>query len=81
MADFMIIYVITIVAFIDLVIILSSTRTKRSRHNAATTLPKGSKTVKSPPGGKSFIKELFSNENSIFDERNKDGREGYSPWP
>lgn len=80
MADFMIIYVITIVAFIGLVIFLSSTRTKRSRHDSAPTLPKGSKTVKSPPDGKSFIKELFSNDNSIFDERNKDSREGYFPW-
>jgi hypothetical protein len=81
MVDFMIIYAITIVAFIGLVIILSSSRTKRARHDNAPALPKGSKTVKSSSVGKSFVKELFSNENSIFDERNKDGREGYSPWP
>lgn len=77
MPDFMIMYAIRIVAFIGLVIILSSSGTKRSRYDTRPALPKGNKTVKSPSDRKSFVKELFSNENRIFDERNKDGCEGY----
>jgi hypothetical protein len=83
LADSITMYTITIASFVGLLIILNSSRVKRYRlQSAPGGQTESNKKIKHSSHGKRFntFKQFFSNENSIFDERNKDGRSGYFPW-
>ena len=81
MADSVLMYAITAASFIGLSIILLLSRPK-VQHQSPLVFPKGKKGTRHTSRKKRFasLKEFFANENSVFDDRNKDGLSGYSPW-
>ena len=81
MADSMLMYIVAASSFIALSIILLLLKPK-IRYQSPLVFPERKKQLMLPSRGKilASLKELFANENSIFDERNKDGRNGYFPW-
>lgn len=83
MADSVLMYTIAAASFIGLSIILLLLKSEL-RHQSPSPLvfPENKKEVRLTSRKKRFnsLKQFFANENSIFDERNKDGLSGYSPW-
>ena len=75
-------YAITIASFIGLLLILRSSKANRHRKQTPPVVSSKNNRKKDASLGKRFntLKQIFANENSIFDERNKDGRSGYFPW-
>jgi hypothetical protein len=83
MADSVLMYSIAAASFLGLSIILCLSKSKiRHRSPYLRVIPVSKKESKHTSRRKRFksLKEFFANENSIFDERNKDGLSGYSPW-
>jgi hypothetical protein len=82
MADSLMMYAITTASFIVLLLILCSSKANRHRKQTPPVVSSKNNRKKDASLGKRFntLKQIFENENSIFDERNKDGRNGYFPW-
>lgn len=82
LADSVTMYAITTASFVVLLLILRSSRANRQRKQTPPAVSSKNYRKKDASRGKCFnaLKQIFMNENSIFDERNKDGLSGYSPW-
>lgn len=79
----MLMYAIATAVFIGLSIFLLLSRHKKYRNQARPTLStKSNKKIVHPSRARRFnsLKQFFMDDNSIFDERNRDGRNGYFPW-
>lgn len=74
-------YAIVTAVFIGLALILLLLRHRKYRHQVRSTLPtKSNKIVHSRPKQFNSLKQFLNDKASIFDEQNRDGRDGYFPW-
>jgi hypothetical protein len=81
LADSVTMYAIATASFVVLLLILHSSRASRQRKQTPPLISSKNYRKIDASRRKNFkaLKQIFMNENSIFDERNKDGLSGYSP--